>query len=114
MVSATELELLTFFEVPPDLADPAAPWCYNDALYQAGRDGIDLSFALSPADHDVRIILKHGTRCLYELNAVGARDVRYLLDGARETLEVVLATNDKLFLNLKPSVTISHVLEQAE
>lgn len=112
--SATELELLTFFEAVPELYDPSETWCYNDALYQVARNGIELSFALSPADYDVRIVLKHGEHRLYELNAIGVADVRYLLDGTRETLEVALTPTDRLLLRLKPCITIDHVAGQVE
>lgn len=113
-VTATELELLTFFEAVPELDDPLGTWCCSDALYRVARDGMELSFALNPADHDVRIILQHGERRLYELNAVRIVDVRYLLDGTRETLEVALTPTDRLLLRLRPRITIDHVVRQIE
>ena len=107
--SATELELLTFFEAVPELDDPSGTWFYSDALYRVARDGMELSFALNPAALDVRIIFKHGEHRLYELNAVDVSDVRYLLDGTRETLEVALTPTNRLLLRIKPSITIDHI-----
>ena len=51
--SATELELLTFFEAAPELDDPSGTWYDSDALYQVARDGKELSFALNPTNFDV-------------------------------------------------------------
>jgi hypothetical protein len=36
-MSATELDLLTFFEAEPKLRDPGNPWSYNDAAYHGKR-----------------------------------------------------------------------------
>jgi len=110
--SATELELLTFFEAYPELDDPSGTWFYSDALYRVFRDGMELSFALNPAALDVRIVFRRGEHRLYELNAVDVADVRYLLDGTRETLEVALTPTDRLLLRLKPVITIDHIVRR--
>jgi hypothetical protein len=93
-ISASELDLLTFFEVEPAFVDAKDPWPYTDALYEITRGELALSFAVAPAYKDVRIILRHGDQQVYELNAVGVNDVRYHNDSGRESLEIVFANDD--------------------
>lgn len=108
-ISVSELELLTFFEVEPTLLDSGDPWIYNDALYVIRIGEIDLSFAIRPSNKDVRIILKCRNSVLYELNSVSVEDVKYHHDSGRECLEVVISSADKLLLNLKPAISLTHV-----
>ena len=105
-ITATELELLTFFEVQPVLLDPAHPWPYNDAEYRVSRDDETLLFRLSPAYRDTHIVLQRAGQTVYELEAEGLHDVRYHVDGERESLELVIAGESRLFLTLKPQVSI--------
>lgn len=107
-ISASELDLLTFFEVEPTFLDPKEPWPYTDAAYSVKRGNYALSFAVMPAYKDVRIILKIDDVIVYEINALGVKDVRYHEDKGRETLEVVISDTDLLFLRLKPSISLLH------
>ena len=107
-ISATALDLLTFFEVEPTLLDPNDPWPYTDAAYSVSQGVFDLSFAVAPAYKDVRIVLKVGGAALYELTALGVVDVKYHEDNGRESLEVVTSESDRLFLRLKPTISLSH------
>lgn len=101
-----ELDLLTFFEVSPKIADPGVPWPYNDFLYEVQRGEFSISFAIVPAYPDVRLIVKHADSVLYEINAVSVDDVRYHNDSGRETIEIVLSEQSKIWLSLAPSVSI--------
>ena len=67
-LTVQEWELLSFFEVEPELQDDA-PWAYNDALYTVHQGSLKFTFALAPAYCDVRIILAYGETRIYELNA---------------------------------------------
>jgi hypothetical protein len=109
-ISATESELLRFFEVVPTLSDPNDPWVYNDALYELSRGDLRLSFAVAPANKDVRITLTRGSDKLYELNALAVQDVKYRDDGGRESVEVVLTELDRMLLFLKPAIELLHEL----
>lgn len=111
-LSATELELLTFFEVPPVFVDPLAPWPYTHAVYQVCRGDDVLEVAISPADFDICIALRRDGRTIYELSATAVEDVKYLRDGKRETLEVCLTSRDRLFIRLKPDISIIQSLER--
>jgi hypothetical protein len=106
-ISVNELDLLTFFECEPILRDADVPWVYNDALYEFSIGDFSLSFALAPSYKDVRLILKSGLLTVYELNATGVVDIRHHEDDTRESLEIVLSHCDRLWLRLKPTITIS-------
>ncbi|NMG67979.1 hypothetical protein GPA19_23845 [Azoarcus indigens] len=107
-ISADELDLLTFFECEPKLRDADVRWVYNDALYEFSRGDLTLSCAIAPSYKDVRLILKNGLQAVYELNAMGLADVRYHKDSNRESLEIEISDHDRLWVRLKPAITISH------
>ncbi len=107
-MSATEFDLLTFFEVEPQLLDPEDPWPYNDAAYHVQQGDLALSFAIAPAYFDVRIILKRAEATLYEFNAMGVEDVTYDIHGGRETLKVSLSPENWIVLTLKPGISLLH------
>ena len=110
-ISASELDLLTFFEVEPTLLDKAESWIYNDALYEIRKGEVDLSFAVSPCNKDVRIMLKCGGTVMYELNSMALEDVKYHNDDGNEFLEIVILSTDKLLLKLKPAISLSHIVD---
>jgi len=45
-ITAQDWELLSFFEIEPELLDPDAPWVYNDALYNVICEQNLVSFAV--------------------------------------------------------------------
>ena len=110
MITASALELLTFFEVEPTSREPGEPWPYNDWLYETVRRDVAVSFAVSPAVRDVRLILRRAEATIYELNALQVDDVLYHRDRPGDALELVLSARDRLWLRLKPQVTILHAL----
>jgi hypothetical protein len=107
VISAEELELLSFFEVEPKKQDRDVPWPYNDFLYEVAQGDLRLSCAVAPAYKDVRIILKRGGSTLYELNAMDVRDVKYHNDKGKESLAFVLSERETLWLRLKPEISIT-------
>ena len=111
-LSITELDLLTFFEVTPKRADPDDPWPYNDFLYESTFADTSVSFSLAAAYKDVHLILKRSGNILYELNAMGLRDVQYHNDAGRESLELVFSDRTRLLLFLKPTVSILHEAQE--
>ena len=111
-ISASELDLLTFFECEPELQDDDVPWVYNDALYQFSAGDYSISCAVAPSYKDVRLIFKNNEETLYELNAVGVDDVKYHNDGGRETLEIVIKGSNRLWLHLKPAISVAQVLKE--
>ena len=110
-VTAEEWQVLSFFEVQPELSDPDEPWCYNDAVYVIERDGHRLSFALAPAYRDVRIILTYKNTRLYEFNSMSVQDVRYKDERGDETLEVIVSDRERVLLRVKPHIEILHKLD---
>ena len=111
-ITAEEWQLLSFFEVHPELRDCDVPWCYNDALYTVQQGEFKLSFAISPSYRDVRLILMHrGTR-LYELNAMGVKDVRYRNENKVEELQIEISDLESLSLQLKPHIELVHQITE--
>ena len=108
VITASELDLLTFFEVEPKPRDADIPWPYNDFLYETARGDFQISFAVAPAYMDVRFILSLNGRKIYELSAVGVDDVRYEKDGSGELLEVMVSSRESLTIRLRPDVSVDH------
>jgi hypothetical protein len=107
-ITAQEWELLSFFEVEPELTDSDVPWVYNDALCCVQRDDFAISVAIAPAYKDVRIIFSHREVKLYELNAMNVKDLRYEAEGGIELLEIEINEVDSLTLRLKPQIELTH------
>jgi len=107
-ITASDLDLLSFFEVEPKPRDSDIPWPYNDFLYETTRGEFQISFAVAPAYRDVHFVLALNGRTLYELTAVGVDDVRYEKDGSGELLEVMVSSSESLTLRLRPEVSIDH------
>uniref|UniRef100_Q01Q79 Uncharacterized protein n=1 Tax=Solibacter usitatus (strain Ellin6076) TaxID=234267 RepID=Q01Q79_SOLUE len=107
-LSVDEYDLLGFFDVMPTPVDRDISWTYNDSVYEVSRNNVQLTFALVPACRDVRIKLAVGGLLVYELNAMGITDVEHHQEKGRESLEVVLAARDSLWIKLKPEISINH------
>jgi hypothetical protein len=113
-ISAEPWQLLSFFESEPELLDPAEHWCFNDAACKT-RDGVvELSFAVAPAHRDVRIILQQDGHVLYELNAMGVRDVAFTKEYGIEELHVAITADEKIVLRVKPRISITHKLADGD
>lgn len=110
-LSVEEWQLLSFFEVPPELRDATEPWCYNDALYSVEQGDIALTLAIDPAYRDVRIVLTHRGDTLYELSAMSVVDVRYRNEDKVETLEIALSDRENLILRVKPRIELVQRVE---
>ncbi len=106
-ITATELQLLTCFGVEPRLLEPTDPWCYNDAAYVVEVDGYEVSFAVAPAYHDVRIVVRSASRRVFEFNSMGVRDVRVIDEPGVDAIEVVVAEQSWLCLQLRPAFVIT-------
>jgi len=111
-VTAEEWQLLSFFEVEPSMRDCDVPWCYNDALYEVSQGELSLSFALKPAYHDVRLVLRLHGEILYELHTTDVKDVKYQKDNGREQLTIEVNEHEAVELCIKPRIEIRHCVEQ--
>jgi hypothetical protein len=114
VISASELDLLQFFEVTPTAQDPDGPWDYNDWLFEVSIQGIHLKFSIAPAYRDVRLKVQLGDRVLYELNSMGVEDVVFHEKPDREVLEIRLTERDRMFLRLRPQIELAHQLSEAQ
>ena len=110
-VTAEEWQVLSFFEVEPQLLDPGDPWPYNDAAYVIERGDHRLSFALAPAYRDVRIVLTFQGGRLYEFNSMAVQDVLYSDEQGEEALTVVISDRERIVLRVKPTIELLHSLD---
>jgi len=113
VITANDLDLLTFFEVEPKPRDADVPWPYNDFLYETTRDDHRITFAVAPAYKEVHCILTVGESIIYELTALGVQDIRYSKDSIGELLEVIVSARETIALRLRPTVRIEHRVEVA-
>ena len=108
-VTVSELELLCFFGVEPELADDE-PWVYNDSVYLVRDEHYELSFGLRPSYKDVSINLRTDGLEVYQLIARDVAEIPLHNDQGREALEISVSAGDSIWLRLKPSITIRHVV----
>lgn len=106
-ITAQEWELLSFFEVEPELLDSGEPWVFNGALYRVIHDDVVLTFAVQPSYRDVRLALAVNGQTTYELSAMGVDDVLYRKEDGVETIEIRLEERHSVLLSLKPHLKIS-------
>jgi hypothetical protein len=111
-LSVNEYALLEFFEVIPTTGDHDISWDYNDSAYEVTRDNVRLIFAVVPVSRDVRVVLKIGEHVVYHLNAMGVEDIKHHSEKGRESLEVVLAPRDSLWIRLKPEISLHHSMAE--
>ena len=65
-----------------------------------------ISFGLTPCSKDVSIQLKASDAMVYELHAAYVNDVCYHKEKGRESLEIVISSEDSIWLRLKPHISI--------
>ena len=106
MITASALDLLTFFETEPRALDDT-PWPYNDYVYEVVQGGLRLSFAVAPAYQDVRIVLSLDGNTIFEWNAMGVADVSYRREPAGEVLEVQASERGRFEIRIKPRISIA-------
>jgi hypothetical protein len=112
-LSVDEYDLLAFFEVTPMPVERDISWALNDSVYQVSKSNIHLTFAVVPASRDVKIKLKVGELLVYELDAMSIQDIQYHQEKGRESLEIVLAARDSLWIRLKPEISINQCMAQS-
>jgi hypothetical protein len=106
-VSVEELELLSFFEVEPTLAEKEIPWPYNDFSYEVTIGQYKVSFGIAPSYPDLSLSISHSGLEIYSFTALSVKDVRYHKDADLETLEIVISDRDSILLRLRPSLLIT-------
>ena len=114
VIAATELDLLAFFEVPPAAADADVPWSYNTLLYSVTIGGAEVSFRLVPSYRDVHLVISFGGRISYELKATQVSDVMVHSTEQVEALEIRLTDESRLWLALRPRVSIWHEFQSSQ
>ncbi len=105
-LTVEELDLITFFECEPKMANNDVPWRYNDSVYVYSSRGESISFAIAPEYRDVRLIFSGTQGTHFEFNAMSVHDVRYRSETGREYLEVIVSKTFSMTLCLKPTIRI--------
>jgi hypothetical protein len=112
-VRIQELELLSFFEVQPSVADPEVPWPYNDYAYQVSVGPYSVHFRIAPAYRDVSLSVALDGNEFYRFRSLAVSDVLYHKDSDRETLEIRVSERESIWLRLRPSVLIAQDMGEA-
>ena len=106
ILSAEELDLLSFFEVEPERIDSDIPWPYNHFTYRVQIGQYSVVFGVAPSFKDLSLEISYAGEQLYNLTAVSFNDLRYHKTIDSESLEINLTDRDSIFLRLRPNVTI--------
>jgi hypothetical protein len=109
-LSVDDFGLLNLFGTIPVQRDEDVPWVYNDSAYEITKGQTEMSFAVAPADRDVRIRLRVNGLLLYELNAMGIDDLKLNSEKGREWLEVIISQQQYIRLRAAPEISISERL----
>ena len=111
-LSVNEDDLLYFFGASPVEFEPGLPWAYNDSVYEIAETQTHLSFAIAPAVRDVRIVITVGGVRILEFNAMGIKDLMYHKEKRLESLEVLIAPGNSLWLSTTPHISIRQSVDQ--
>jgi hypothetical protein len=106
-ITASELDLLTFFEVDPFRLDANVPWIYNSLTYKVNQDEWSLSFEIAPSYKSVKIDLMYSGRLVYGFQGA-PEDINYVKKGKSESLEIRLSKTASLLIFLKANIVIHH------
>ena len=106
-LSVDEYGLLSFFGTSPAQSDDDVPWVYNDSAYEVTNGESRLTFALAPADRDVRVLLRVRDTVVYELNAMGVEDVKLHNDKGRESLQLIVSDRQSVWIRITPAICIN-------
>ena len=106
-ITAGELELLSFFEVEPQKADPDVAWPYNDFTYHLVLGSYEIIFGIYPAYKDLSFSIRHEGTEFYKLVALAVEDVRYHRDADTETLEIAISDRESIWLRLRPTLLLA-------
>jgi hypothetical protein len=113
-IAATELELLSFFEVTPTATDADVVWFYNSLLYEVRLGGAEVSFRLDPSYRDIQLTVTFGNAVAYELKATQVADLIVHSTDQREALEIRFTGESSLWLVLRPTVSLWHDFESLQ
>jgi hypothetical protein len=102
VLSVDEYGLLNFFGTVPAQRDDNVP-----SAYEVTNGDAQVSFALTPAARDVRVLLRVSGIPMYELNAMGVEDVKLHNDKGCESLEAIVSERQSIWLRTSPAVSIN-------
>jgi hypothetical protein len=104
-ITAEEWELLSFFEVEPQLTDPGDPWDFNTALYVIDTAEWRVEFSVSPWHRDFTLEIDSSRGRFFEFTGLDVDDIRVSPDD-KDELEIVLSPRHKMTLRIRPTLQI--------
>ena len=107
-VTYEEWQLTSLFEVEPEYPSPEDPWPYTEVVYSVTQGDLCLRCTIQPSYRDVRVIMTHSGRSIYELNAMNLDEIQYLTDPGGECLRLTLSNRESLILRVKPNISLFH------
>ena len=104
-----EYELMSFFEIEPEVLDKYIPWFYNTITFQKQYGDELLYCTFSPAYGDFDLTLVRNQKSKITLNLHNIESIKVLNDSKGEHLNVTFYEHNSLkdlLLTLKPEVSI--------
>ena len=104
-----DYELISFFEIEPEVLDPEMPWFYNTVTFQKQYADELLYCTFSPAYGDIDLTLVRGQKAKITLNLHNIDSIEVLKGPNGEHLKVTFHPDTSLndfLLTLKPEVSI--------
>jgi len=106
-ISVEEWQLLAFFEVEPTRADADEAWPYNDFTYVTVVGDMQITFGVAPAYRGFTLTVERCGTKLIELSALSIMDIRYHNEASSEWLEILLSSEQRLDLRLRPAFSLT-------
>jgi hypothetical protein len=104
-----DYELISFFEVEPDVLDADIPWFYNTLTFQKQCADELLYCTFSPAYGDIDLTLSRDQKAKITLNLHNIKSIEILKDSNGEHLKATFHPDTLLkdfLLTLKPEISI--------
>ena len=105
-LSVDEYDLLNFFATGPKPVAPDICWNYNCNEYVVENGAMQVSFTIEPSSKYVSLLMHVAGALVFEFSAQGVEDLKYHRDKAGESLEVVTAPQNSIWLTIKPTIAI--------
>ena len=103
-VTIKDYELHGFFECGPEADD------FGGFTFHVRRGPWLVAFGMSPQTRDVSLAVARDGEQVFEFVGLSVPDVRWHGEGQRERIEIVLGARHSVFLELRPTVAVTHHL----
>ena len=112
--TSNEEKLLGFFGKITTVADDNKSWNENTNIYTAKDENIELIFAIEPQNEFIAIIMKIGSKKLYEYAGEGFRLIEVYNYESIPTLKVSVNHNSRIHIQISPQITVFESVDNAK